>query len=69
MWRAALTEPGSSDPPVGLSVRERRLVVACGGGTSLELIEVQLEGRKRVVVEAFINGQRLVHNEVLGDMT
>jgi methionyl-tRNA formyltransferase len=69
VWRAALAEPDSSGPPGSLSVRERRLVVACGGGTSLELVEVQLEGRKRVAVEAFKNGQRLVHNEVLGDMT
>jgi methionyl-tRNA formyltransferase len=69
VWRAAEAESSSSGPPGSLSVRERRLLVACGGGTSLELIEVQLEGRKRVAVEAFINGQRLVHNEVLGDMT
>jgi methionyl-tRNA formyltransferase len=50
-------------------VVERRVLVACGGDTSLELVEVQLEGRKRVAVEAFINGQRIEDNEVLGDMT
>ncbi len=69
VWRAAVAELSSAGPPGSLFVRGRRVLVACGGGTSLELLEVQLEGRKRVAVEAFINGQRLGHNEVLGDMT
>jgi methionyl-tRNA formyltransferase len=69
VWRAVLSEAGSSARPGSLSVGERRVLVACGGGTSLELLEVQLEGRKRISVEAFINGQRIGHNEVLGDMT
>jgi methionyl-tRNA formyltransferase len=69
VWRAAEAESNSSGSPGSISVQERRVLVACGAGTSLELLEVQLEGRKRVAVEAFINGQRLVHNEVLGDMT
>ncbi len=35
-----------------------RLRVVCGEG-ALELIEVQLEGRKRIAAEAFANGQRI----------
>lgn len=69
VWRAAVAESISSRLPGSLWVGGRRVLVACGGGTSLELLEVQLEGRKRVAVEAFINGQRIGHNEVLGDMT
>ncbi len=69
VWRAVVAESSSSGPPGSLSLGERRVRVACGGGTSLELLEVQLEGRKRVAVEAFINGQRIGHNEVLGDVT
>jgi methionyl-tRNA formyltransferase len=69
VWGGAVAEPSSSGPPGSLSVRGRRVLVACGGGTSFELLEVQLEGRKRVAVEAFVNGRRLGHNEVLGDMT
>jgi methionyl-tRNA formyltransferase len=42
------------------------LVVGCGSG-SLELIEVQLEGRKRMSGSDFANGQRLVDNEILGE--
>jgi methionyl-tRNA formyltransferase len=69
VWRAVAAESISPGPPGSLSVAERRVLVACGGGTSLELVEVQLEGRKRVAVEAFINGQRIGDNEGLGDMT
>ena len=70
VWRGAVVaESSSAGPPGSLSVRERRVLVACGGGTSLELLEVQLEGRKRVAVGAFVNGRRIGHNEVLGEMT
>jgi methionyl-tRNA formyltransferase len=44
----------------------RKLIASCGGGTALELLEVQLEGRKRISGEAFANGQHLSDNEVLG---
>jgi len=42
------------------------LVVACGEG-ALELVEVQMEGRKRIPAADFANGQRLTENERLGD--
>ncbi len=41
-------------------------VVACGEG-ALELVEVQLEGRKRIPAADFANGQRLTENEILGE--
>lgn len=42
------------------------LRAACGEG-ALELIEVQLEGRKRVAAEAFANGQHLAPGDILGE--
>ena len=33
----------------------------------LELLEVQLEGRKRMSAEAFANGQRITNNDILGE--
>jgi hypothetical protein len=33
----------------------------------LELVEVQLEGRKRMTAAAFVNGHRLAENDVLGE--
>jgi methionyl-tRNA formyltransferase len=42
------------------------LVVSCGSG-ALELIEVQLEGRRRMSAADFANGHRLTDNDFLGE--
>ena len=49
-----------------LMPEKRRLFVRCGLRTRLELLEVQIEGRKRVTGEAFLNGHKLDENEILG---
>ena len=41
--------------------------VAAGGGSVLELVEIQLEGRKRMPAEVFARGQRLTENDLLGE--
>ncbi len=41
-------------------------VVSCGRG-ALELVEVQMEGRKRMAAADFVNGQRLTDNDRLGE--
>jgi methionyl-tRNA formyltransferase len=51
---------------LGRVVSLKPLVVACGEGT-LELVEVQLEGRKRISAADFANGQRVAENESLGE--
>ncbi|MGD0669957.1 MAG: methionyl-tRNA formyltransferase [Bryobacteraceae bacterium] len=66
VWRARPTEAGAGHPP-GTLIRIKPLVVACGAG-ALELIEVQMEGRKRMSAADFANGQRLVENETLGEV-
>ena len=43
-----------------------RLVVGCGAGTSLQLLEVQLEGKKRMPVADFIHGHQPRPGEKLG---
>jgi methionyl-tRNA formyltransferase len=52
-------------PPGTLRIERKRLLAGCGGGTALELIELQLEGRKRLGAAEFLNGHRVVDNEVL----
>lgn len=42
-----------------------RLLVACGEGSWLELLELQLEGKRRMPVEAFLNGLSLADGERL----
>jgi methionyl-tRNA formyltransferase len=68
IWRAkpdigiCLGRPGS------LHSVHRKLYAACGQNSALELIELQLEGRKRVNADAFANGQRLIETDTLGEM-
>ena len=52
--------------PGQVHLDHRRLWVGCGGGTALELLEVQMEGRKRMPVSVFLNGFTLLENEQLG---
>ena len=67
IWRAKPANDINLGVPGSLHVDGRRLLVACGGGTALEIAELQLEGRKRVTAEAFLNGQRLAAHEILGE--
>jgi methionyl-tRNA formyltransferase len=53
--------------PGSLRRMGRGLVAVCGDGAGLELVEIQLEGKKRMSGEAFANGQRLQENETLGE--
>jgi methionyl-tRNA formyltransferase len=50
-------------------IEGRRLMAACGSNTALEIQDLQLEGRKRVSAEAFVNGHRLGADEMLGEKT
>jgi methionyl-tRNA formyltransferase len=65
LWRTRLAaeQPGGS--PGTLHALGRRLLVTCGDGAALELVEVQLEGRKRLSAEAFLIGQHLEPGERL----
>jgi len=66
VWRTRPVETGTGGPP-GALLRIKPLLVACGVG-ALELIEVQVEGRKRMPAADFANGHRLVENEILGEV-
>jgi methionyl-tRNA formyltransferase len=66
IWRSRVASDGTSAEPGQLISQKRRLLIACGGATTLEPIEVQVEGRKRMSAESFLNGQHLKDNEKLG---
>jgi len=59
--RVAAAQPGQ---PGRMLLHPLRTV--CGEG-ALELIDVQLEGRKRIAADAFANGQRIVAGDILGE--
>jgi len=70
IWRSRLlieTPCGSKGGCVpGRVVTLKPLVVSCGEG-AIELLEVQLEGRKRLSAADFINGRHLTENDSLGE--
>jgi methionyl-tRNA formyltransferase len=67
IWKSRVSNDATSAKLGQMIPQKKRLLVACGGGTVLDLIEVQMEGRKRMSAEAFLNGQHLKENEMLGE--
>lgn len=62
-----LAQPaGDPLPPAELRVQADRLFVGCGHNSSLELLELQLEGKKRSSVRDFLHGYRPKPCEKLG---
>ncbi len=53
-------------PGIILPTQEDGLLVICGGASVLRVEEVQLEGRKRVTAQEFMNGARIVPGESFG---
>ena len=64
IWRSRAWETGGGPPGCLAGLKPPR--VFCGSG-SLELVEVQLEGRKRISAADFVNGQRLNEHDYLGE--
>jgi methionyl-tRNA formyltransferase len=67
IWRARVESDRTTLAP-GQVLAGPRFRIACGEGGVLGLLEVQMEGRKRMSGEAFANGQRLRENEILGEL-
>jgi len=65
VWKAATFD--RSLPSSELHVEGARLVVGCGQGTAIELLEVQLEGKKRTLASDFLRGYRPLPGEKLGE--
>jgi len=64
VWAA---KPGTERAPQAeLLVLPNRLLVGCGSDTSLEILELQLEGKKRMPARDFIHGFRPASGENLG---
>jgi len=64
IWKARPSD--TSAPAAELRVDSNRLLVGCGHNTSLELLELQLEGKKRTSARDFIQGYHPKPSEKLG---
>ncbi len=62
VWKARLADEDLL--PGALRAEQRRLFAGCGDG-SIELLEVQLEGKKRMDAASFLNGFSIDAGEVL----
>jgi methionyl-tRNA formyltransferase len=66
IWKSRVSGEALQGEPGLMSAMDKRLLIACGDRTELELIEVQVEGRKRMSGTAFMNGHHLKDDEMLG---
>ena len=69
VWHARAAETSeltASTPPGALLDRGGRLYVVCSENSALELLELQLEGKKRTSVQDFLHGYRPQSGERLG---
>jgi methionyl-tRNA formyltransferase len=67
VWHARRSaEAGSAAPGTVIASSPGGIVVACGGGTALELTELQRAGGKRLMAAAFIAGNPIHRRERLG---
>jgi methionyl-tRNA formyltransferase len=63
IWKAVKGGPALG--PGALRVIEKRLYAGCGADESIELLEIQMEGKKRMPAAAFLNGFTIATDEVL----
>lgn len=61
IWKAKVEETETESEKTGeiIFARGEDLIVACGEKTALRLIDIQLEGKKRMFVRDFINGSHI----------
>jgi methionyl-tRNA formyltransferase len=77
IWRTqpgggiAETAPGAiaDAAPGSIRILKKRLFAVCGDGAALELLDLQLAGKKRMPVEPFLNGYHLTEKDTFGDLT
>jgi methionyl-tRNA formyltransferase len=66
IWKSRVASDASKGKPGQIIPQKKRLFITCGEATALEPIEVQVEGRKRISAEAFLNGHQIKDGEMLG---
>jgi methionyl-tRNA formyltransferase len=58
---------GSTDKQAGCVIEnENRLVVACGNNTSIELVTIQPEGKKKMAASDYLRGHKVLKGTILG---
>ncbi len=66
VFESVVESPGKGKPGDILSIEPDGIVVGCGSGTRLRILEVQAEGKKRMPASDFARGQRIAAGTKLG---
>lgn len=69
IWKAETLE--NEEREIGtagriLSAKGDELIVSCGNDSSLKILELQIEGKRRMSVRDFLNGVKIQVGEILG---
>ena len=70
LWRS-LPTAGAESAPAGtlLGIADTSLRIACGGGTAIDIYEIQRPGKKRINGREFAAGVRLEPGQLFDDFT
>ncbi len=63
---AQVVEGAAQLKPGEIAVERTRLTAGCGGNTALELLEIQMEGKRRMPATEFVHGYRPQSGDHLG---
>ncbi len=69
IWKAKTTENEEwkiENSGIILSAKGDELVVSCGNHSQLKILELQIEGKRRMSVRDFLNGIKIQVGDILG---
>lgn len=68
IWKAEAVGDSVSSVSTGtiIEAKNDKLLIACGEGTTLQILEAQAEGKKQMAVRDFLNGAKMQVGEQLG---
>ena len=66
LHKSVLSDEKGNNNPGEVVNAHNKIVVSCGDGHCVELLELQLEGKRRMDSISFLNGQRIAEGTVLG---
>ena len=64
--KSILSDKKGNNIPGEIIFSNGKIIVACGDNHCIELLEIQLEGKKRMDIPSFLNGYKLEKGTVLG---
>ncbi len=64
--KSILSDKMGNNIPGEVVFSSGKIIVACGDNNCIELLEVQLEGKRKMDIPAFLNGYKLEKGTVLG---